>query len=181
VVALDCSVIGRHGKSRGQPQRIEEYAQPAYFVPRHRSVKNTGRFNMPVPVIRCKTGDPVLKLDLGELAPSLYAVRVIGAVKTKSLETHCKPLTLRMTVNDGANGESSPYRIRIGYVDEFCSVVEFYFHATAKRKYRAELSVDAGRVIELLVHDVDLHDVLAGYERPTAAHLRQVSLLQNDS
>ncbi len=55
--------------------------------------------------------------------------------------------------------------MHVGYCDELYSVAEFYFHAPAKRAYRAELSLDRGSAVDLLVHNVSLDDVLAGVER----------------
>ncbi|MFW6164444.1 MAG: hypothetical protein ACODAJ_16865, partial [Planctomycetota bacterium] len=104
-------------------------------------------------------------LDLGELPVGLYCLRVVGAVQTVKLRPFRQPLFMRMTVNDGLQGEASAYRLRLGYCDQFYSVAEFYFHAPAKRRYRAELAVARGSAVDLLVHDVILDDVLAGTER----------------
>ena len=143
----------------------EQYAAPIYWVPRHQQPRLTGRFLEPVPVVRMKVDDPVLKLDLGQLDQGLYAVRVIGAVETKKLRPFRAPLFMRMTVNDGVEGETSQYRLRLGYCDELYSVAEFYFHAPTKRRYQAELAVDRGSTVDLLVHNVSLDDALAGAAR----------------
>lgn len=145
--------------------RTEDFAEPLYWVPRHGEPKHTGRFRKPVPVVRCIPGAPAISLDLGRLPEGLYALRVIGAVETEALERHRKPLYLRAWINDGPGGEESAYRLRLGYVDEFYSVAEVYFHALAPRPYRARLLVDRESQVSLLVHNVDLHDVLAGYAR----------------
>lgn len=145
-----------------KPAQVERYAAPLYWVPRHAQPVNTGRTLKPVPVVRCRTGDPVLNLDLGELEPGLYAVRVIGAVETPRLRNFRRPLYLRFTVNAGPSGEVSSRRVRIGYCDEFYSVAELYFHALDKRRYEAAVSVAEGSEVELLVHNVTLDDVLAG-------------------
>ena len=144
---------------------IEEYAEPVYWVPRHARPQPTGRSHKPVPVVRMKVGSPVLRLDLGELEQGLYVVRVIGAVETSALRPFREPLLMRMTVNDGPGGQPSQYRLRAGYCDEFYSVAEFYFHAPAKRHYHAELSVDSGSTVDLLVRNVSLDDALAGAVR----------------
>lgn len=144
---------------------IEQYAEPVYWVPRHASPQPTGRFHRPVPVVRIKVGSPMMKLDLGELPQGLYVVRVIGAVETDRLRPFREPLFMRMTVNDGTGQRSPEYRRRLGYCDQFYSVAEFYFHAVARRHYRAELSVDRGSTVDLLVHNVSLDDVLAGTVR----------------
>jgi len=144
---------------------LEQYAEPVYWVPRHQEPRPTGKMNKPVPVVRMKTGSPLLDLDLGELDQGLYVVRVIGAVQTERLRPFREPLFMAMTVNDGLGGETSRYRLRLGYCDEFYSVAEFYFHAPQKRRYRAELAVDRGSTVELLVHNVSLDDVLSGTVR----------------
>jgi len=148
-----------------EPSQAEQYAELVYWVPRHASPRPTGRFHKPVPVVRMRVGAPVLKLDLGELPSGLYVVRVIGAVETRKLRPFRQPLYMRMSVNDGLKGETSGYRLRLGYCDQFYSVAEFYFHAPAARRYRAELTVGRGSTVDLLVHNVSLDDVLAGTMR----------------
>ena len=150
------------GADRSQ---VEPYAEPVYWVPRHADPCPTGRTHKPVPVVRMKIDSPVLKLDLGPLGEGLYVVRVVGAVETARLRPFRQPLFMRMRVNDGPEGETSEYRLRLGYCDELYSVAEFYFHAPVARQYRAELSVDRGSAVDLLVHNVSLDDVLAGAVR----------------
>ncbi|HPD15636.1 MAG TPA: hypothetical protein PLE19_11835 [Planctomycetota bacterium] len=147
------------GVARAQ---VEEYAAPVYQVKRYGPPVNTGKALRPVPVVRCKVGQPVLRLDLGELDAGLYAVRVIGAVETPRLRIFRQPLYLALKVNDGLDGSAHIYRLRIGYCDEFYSVAEFYFHATARRRFEAELWVDKGSTVDLLVHNISLDDMLAG-------------------
>lgn len=142
--------------------RIEAYAAPLYWVPRHAAPVNTGKQLKAVGVVRCGVGAPELSLDLGELDIGLYAIRVIGAVETGKLRGFRQPLFLRCRINDGPAGESSTYRLRLGYCDEFYSVAEVYFHATQKRAYKAQMAVDAGSMVDLLVHNISLDDVLAG-------------------
>jgi hypothetical protein len=150
--------------------QAETYAEPIYWVPRHDDPRPTGRFAKAVPVVRMKLGAPVLQLDLGELERGVYAVRVIGAVETERVRPFREPLFMRMTVHDGLGGETSDYRLRLGYCDQFYSVAEFYFHAPAPRRYRAELAVDRGSTVDLLVHNVSLDDVLAGTLRQPIKH-----------
>ncbi len=148
-----------------KPGQMEQYAEPVYWVPRHDPPRPSGRKNKPVPVVRMKIGKPVLRLDLGELSEGVYTVRMIGAVETDKLRPFRLPLYVRMSVNDGPNGETSSYRMHVGYCDELYSVAEFYFYAPAPRVYRAELSLDQGSAVDLLVHNVSLDDALAGVER----------------
>ena len=145
-----------------RPEDIQRYAAPIYWVPRHAPPRPTGRFAQAVPVVRMTVDGPELDLDPGRLDRGLYVVRIIGAVRTEQLRPFRQPLFMRMAVNDGAEGGTSRYRLRLGYCDEFYSVAEFYFHAPESRRYRATLAVDRGSQVELLVHNVSLDDVLAG-------------------
>ncbi|NQT87270.1 hypothetical protein HQ560_10930 [bacterium] len=147
------------------PARIESYAEPVYWIPRHAAVRNTGLARSPVKVVRWTPVGSVFKLDLGELAPSLYAVRVIAAVETDRLRVFRRPAFLRLEVNDGLEGQITQYRRRIGYCDEFYSVCEFYFHAPERRVYRVELSMDTRSEVDLLVRNISLDDTLAGATR----------------
>ena len=149
----------------GAGAAVQDYAEPVYWVPRHRDPRPTGLFNAPVKVVRCKVGEPEFALDFGTLTPSMYVVRVVGAVETKDLIRHRRPLILRMTVDDGLNGETSTYRFRCKYVDEFYVLAELYFNAPAQRAYKAVVAVDEGSLVEPLIHNIELHDTLAGYEK----------------
>lgn len=93
-----------------QKAQLETYAEPVYWIPRHTGVKDTGRRSKPVPVIRCTVKSPVFQLDLGQLDPGLYAVRVIGVVEPKNLRHFLLPLYTRLRVNDGLKGETHEYR-----------------------------------------------------------------------
>ena len=139
--------------------QVEPYEEPVYWVSRHGGVKSTGLKNAAVSVVRCKPEAPVIKLDLGTLPIGMYAVRVIGAVPTDQLQPHRKPLYLYATVND------STYKLRLGYVDEFYSVAEVYFHTVEKRRFRARLWVGEGSQVDLLIHRIVLDDALAGIDR----------------
>jgi len=143
---------------------IEQYAEPVYWVARQGTVANTGKLNPPVPVVRCKVGDPVLKLDLGTLEPGPYAIRVIGAVETKDLRSFLKPIYVRVRISDAPAGGTREYRQRIPYNDEFYAVAEVYFHVPARQAYRAEVLVDRGSEADLLVHNISLDNALAGAE-----------------
>ncbi len=152
---------------------LESFVEPVYQLGRDSTGAMTQEKLPPVPVLRCKVKSPVFKLDLGELNWGTYAVRVIAAADTKDLRPFRKPAYLALKVNDrptslttgGPAGETSTYRVRIGYVDAFYSVAEIYFHAPEKRRYAAELWLDEGSDVELLVHKITLDDVLAGFER----------------
>ena len=143
----------------------ETYAEPLYWVRRHRSPRRLDLTSAPVDVVRCRPGGPVFTLDCGDLAAGMYCLSVVGAVETRDIQRHRKPLYLRVRVNDGLDGEVSTCRMRIGYVDQFYSVAEIYFHTPEKRTCAATVEVDEGSLVELLVHNIELHDVLAGRVR----------------
>ncbi|MBN1419355.1 MAG: hypothetical protein JXP34_11290, partial [Planctomycetes bacterium] len=147
------------------PAQIESYRAPLFWVPRHEPPVDTGERLAPVPVVRCKVGEPVFHLDLGRLEPGLFAVRVIAAVEPARVRPFRAPVFLRMRVNDRPGGGSSAYRVRIGYCEEFYSVAEIYFHAPEARAYAADLSVGEGSEVDLLVHAISLDDALAGTVR----------------
>lgn len=145
--------------------KTETFAPPVYKLGRDSTGEATGQFQDAVAVLRCAPRRPVFKLDLGELGVGLYAVRAIGAVETSRLRKFREPLYLTLRVNDGAKGETNAYRVRVGYVDDFYSVAEFTFHAVERRAFSAELFVDEGSTVDLLLHNVTLDDVLAGTTR----------------
>ena len=147
------------------PRLVEQYAEPVYWVPRHEPPQPTGRKHPPVPVVRMRVGGPALRLELGELSAGLYAIRLIGAVETECLRPFRLPLYVRMSINDGLAGQTSNYRMHVGYCDEFYSLAEIYFHAPVRRAYQAEVGLDRGSAVDLLLHNISLDDVLAGSER----------------
>jgi hypothetical protein len=138
-----------------------EYAPPIYWLSTYGSGTPTGEFAAPIVAVKMTPRNPIFQLDLGELKPSLYAVRVIGAVPTDKLRQFRFPQYMTLKINDGVHGEQSTYRMRIASTDQFYSVAEIYFHAPTTRHYNAELFLDEGSAIDLLVHNVTLDDMLA--------------------
>lgn len=149
--------------AEGRP--VERFEAPVYQLGRDTTGPAAGERLPPVDVLRANTEGPVFKLDLGELDRGLYVVRLVGAVETAKLRPFREPLYITMKVNDGAGGAATTYRIRCGYVDDFFSIAEIYFHAPEKRRYEATLSVDRGSRVDVLVSDISLDDVLAGAVR----------------
>lgn len=141
---------------------IRQYAAPIYWVSKYGSGTPTGKKAAPVPVVVLTTGNPVLKLDLGNLPSGLHVVRVIGANEKIVSSPFREPQFLTLKVNDGVDGSVNTYRMRISAVDEFYSVAEFYFHTPQPRNYAAELFLDTGSTTDLLVHNVTLDNMLAG-------------------
>lgn len=145
--------------------RIEQYATPLYWVPRHARVQFTGEYNPPVPVVRAKPGESVFRLDLGRLEPGLYAIRLVGAVEMDNMQPFRHPVYARMRVNDGIDGGTSNYRVRLRYCDEFYSAGEIYFHAPESRQYEMEVAIDEDSAVNFLLQAITLDDALAGAER----------------
>jgi len=156
--------------------RIREYASPVYKQPKNGKPIKTEKSLPPVKVVDFSAKDPALKLDLGELDPGLYALRLIGAVPTDKLRPFRSPLILRLKINDKLDGSVSEYRVLAGYVDEFYNVATFYFHALDRRNFTAEVSVEKESGVALLLHDISLDDVLAGTDRRAIKTKRTLTL-----
>lgn len=166
---FDVQTLVKNWKAAERPDldksRVESYPEPLYWARRHGVSVETGKAASPVPVARTRPGDPPFELDCGTLEPGMYMISVVGAVETKDVLRHRKPLVLTLAVNDGVDGAESLYRLRCGYVDQFYSVAEFYFHAPVRRNYKVRLQVADSSLVPLLLHNIELHDVLAGRER----------------
>ena len=161
--------------------KVEDYAEPVYYVPMYGEARDTGKRNPPVKVVRMKAGAPVFKLDLGALDPSLYCIRLIGAAATPDTVGIRKPVYVEIKVNDGPGGEVTRYRLRCGYVDEFYSVAEFYFYAPAKRGYTAEVSLGDGTQADILGYNIDLHNAYTGLARqPVKQRANTFDVAQRD-
>jgi hypothetical protein len=161
----DAQTLLKNWKAPQFAAATEPYAEPLYWNRRHSSAKLLDLRNAAVPVARLRVRAPTIALDCGELPQSLYVLRVIGAVETAEVIRHRKPLYLRMAVNDGPRGEESVYRFRAGYCDQFYMIGEFFFHLPEARRCKVSLWVDDGSLVEPLVHNLELHDVLAAHTR----------------
>lgn len=160
----------------------EAYAEPVYFTPMYGQSQDTGKRNPPVQVVHATIGKPVFGLDLGTLDIGLYTVRVIGAVPGNPTG-YRPPLYFDCQVNDqpGQPQALSRYRVRVGYVDEFYSLAEFYFYAPEKRAYRAAVQVGAGSAVEPLIYNLDLHDAWHGCVlRPIKTRMTQHTAAERD-
>ena len=149
----------------GAAGRIEDYAEPVWYLPMYGIARDTGRRNPPVKVVRCSPQKPVFSLDLGVLEPSLYCIRLIGAAESRHVEGIRDPLYIELKVNDQPGGGESRYRLRCGYTDEFYSIAEFHFYAPEPRAYRAEMYVGEGSTVDILAYNMDLHDLYTGLVR----------------
>jgi len=120
----------------------------------------TGKRLPPEPVVRLKPGGPKLRLDIGPLETSTYVLRVIGALESKDVEPYPKNLIIECRINDGPGGRVNRYILRHRGTDCFYDVGDFFFHVTDGRPFRAEIGLHPDSEVDLLVHNVDLHDVL---------------------
>ena len=91
----------------------------------------------------------------------MCVLRVIGAIETKNVTRVAKHLLFECTINDGPNGDVHHYLLRHRGHDTFRCVSEFYSHANDARTYQVEISLHPDSEIDLLCHNVGLHDVLA--------------------
>jgi hypothetical protein len=147
-------------------ERIQDYAEPIYSVPKYEDPKPTGRFNKPVQVVTWDRKSPPIELSLGTLEAGTYAIRIIATTPTENVERMSKRLVIHCELNDGLAGEVNDYRKRCAAIDEFYSIVEFFFHAPESRAYRAKLWIDPSTVLPVvLLHNIDVHDKLAQLAR----------------
>jgi len=129
-------------------------------------VTRTGRLHPPVPVVRLKParggapGGPRLRFSFGPLPTSMYIVRVIGAIETANCLPYPRDLIVEMQINDGPGGAVNRYVLRHRGTDNFYPVGEFFFHVTDRRVFNVEIGLHPDSEIDLLVHNVDVHDVL---------------------
>jgi len=146
--------------------RVTNYAEPVYYVPKYSGEAPTGDKRQPVKVARWDKTHPPFELDFGRLGPGVYAVRIIAATPTERVQRSPQRVVVRFSINDGLKGEVTEYKKRCSAIDEFYSIVEFFFHAPEVRNYPCRLQLDAStRLPVLLIRNIDLHDKLAQLNR----------------
>jgi hypothetical protein len=146
------------------PDMKETFAEPVEFLQRYGTRQYTGEYRDPVPVVRLKPGQR-LSFKLPSLPTSMYTVRVIGAIESQHVTTDPKGLVIDMRINDGKQGEVSHYALRQRAADNFFSLGEFYFHVEDARQWEVTIGLHEDSEVDLLVHNVDVHDVLAELAR----------------
>jgi len=160
----------------------ESFAEPIYYMPMYGNPVFTDKHREPVKVHRLKRdGSNAITLSLGKLPQSMYAVRVIAAIQVPPKDWAGDPevLVLTASLNDGPDSKVRSWTRRHRAVDQFYAVGEWYFHAVDDREIRFELKLDAESEIDLLVHNVDLHDVLA--ESPAKIIKRKATVYTAES
>ena len=143
-------------------ERIRDYAEPIYSVPKYADPKPTGKYNKPVRVVAWDKNSAPIELSLGTFEPGTYVICIVAATPTENVERMTKRLVINCEINDGPAGEINRYRKRCAAIDEFYSIVEFFFHAPESRAYRVKLSIDPSTVLPVvLLHNIDVHNKLA--------------------
>jgi len=120
----------------------------------------TGNQFPPVKVVRLTPGGPRLKLEFGPLDTSMYVLRVIGAIDSKNVVPYPKDLIIECRINDGPQGKVNRYILRGRGMDAFFDVADFFFHVVDARPFKVEIGLHPDSAIDLLVPNIDLHDVL---------------------
>ena len=142
-------------------ERIIDYAEPIYSCQMYGAAIPTGQSNRPVPVVKWDKTHPPIELNLGQLNRSTYVVRIIAATPTANIERASQRLVINCDVNDGITNAVSHYRKRCAAIDEFYSIVEFFFHAPETREYKVKIWVDDSTVLPVVyLHNIDLHNKL---------------------
>ncbi len=142
----------------------EQWAEPVEYVIRGSESIYPGAKRPPVPVVRLKPGGNRLRFALEPLPTGMYAVRLIAAIESQHREAWGKSpndVIVTMTINDGPAGEVRHYALRQRGTDNFYSLGEFFFHVEDARPWEVTLGLHADSNIDLLVHNVDVHDMLA--------------------
>ena len=141
---------------------VEEFAEPVHYVFRGEpGFVRTGQKRPPVKVVRIKPGGQRLKFELAPLPVGMYVVRLIGALETKDAGFTPKDLIIDMKINDRPDGTNSHYVLRQRGTDNFYSLGEHYFHVQDGRRFDIDVGLHPDSEVDLLVHNVDVHDVLA--------------------
>lgn len=146
----------------------ESYAEPVVYVQRYAETVRTGQRRAPVPVVRLRPGGQRLKLSLDPLPRGLYVVRVVGCLEEKDVRADVpEDLILAMRINDGPDGAWNRYALRQRGTYNFYSMGEFFFRVEtdSPRAFEVDLGSLPESKVDLLVHNVDVHDVLAELAR----------------
>ncbi len=141
-----------------------QWAEPIEFAQRAGEAVYTGGKRDPVPVVRLKPGGEQLHFTLDPLPTGMYAVRLIAAIESEHLEgwkEYPNDVIITMAINDGPEGEVRHYALRQRGTDNFYSLGEFFFHVEDARSWEVTLGLQEDSNVDLLVHNVDVHDILA--------------------
>ena len=141
---------------------LEDYEEPIYYLPMYGTAKLTGRKRAPVRVLRFTKASKPLVVKVGRLPRGMYVFRVVAAIETKHCALDPKQVVIRCRISSGPKGEVEQWTRRHRTVDELYQIGEWYFHAWDDREFAVELELGPETEVDLLIHNVDLHDALAG-------------------
>jgi len=147
-----------------------EFAEPVYYNPMYGPRMLTKQKRPPVKVYPWEPGSAAIKLDLGELPRSVYAIRPIVAAPsvTQVVDQARKFVFFQLRINDlpGEPGTMNEHLLKACALDNFYAVTEFYFHSRGDgRTFRAEFELLPESGFDLLLYNIDVHDRLGEHAR----------------
>ena len=141
----------------------EPYGEPIVYVQRNAPTVVTGEKRPPVTVVRLKPGGQRLNLKVGPLPWGLYVVRLIACPRGKGCPQRvARGPGIEMKINDGPKGEVNTYALRQRGTYNFYSMGRVFFRveSATPRAFEIDLGSHAESRVDLLVHNVDVHDRL---------------------
>lgn len=163
-----------------------DVAEPVYWHTQWGHRIATSETRGPLAAYAWKPGQSV-DLPIGRLAPRImYAVRVIGALKTQDVVRKRiigvedasgaeKQLVFRFEINDRPDGGTSSYVLRGRANENFYETAVFFFHGLDDRAYSGKLTLLAESQATLYAYNIDVHNVFGecarrvSQRRPTKA------------
>jgi hypothetical protein len=114
--------------------------------------------------VRARVGAPVFRVDFGELERGMYVVYLLARVTTDDAWAGewLRPLNVRMQLRRSDDSKEL-WGVRAAFDKDYNDVARFYFHVAAKGRCSAELAVDEGSQVELLVDRIQLRNPLGGF------------------
>jgi len=105
----------------------------------------------------------VIKFDFNNLSKGVYFIRIIGRVNQGTISRIVKPVFVNFTINDGPNGETSNYRVKVLYTNKLQETGRIFFNAlNTNNNLHGEISLDVDSQEDLLVHRIDFFSALYG-------------------
>jgi len=155
---------------RGYGDKCVRFEERVYYNPMYGKRSRTAQKRPPVQAYPLKPGSAAIKLDIGKLPRSVYAIRPVVAAPavTEVVDKGRKFALFRLRINDMPNqpGGMNEYVLKACVLDNFYAVTEFYFHSRGDgRSFKAELALLPESEMELLLYNVDLHDRFVEHAR----------------
>jgi len=145
---------------KGYKDKCVEFAEPVYYNSMYGRRSPTQQRRPPVSAYPWKAGDAPIKLDIGKLKRGVYTIRPIGLAPAAKVIEPRKFVFIKLRINDWRNDREkwNGYILRAQALDNFYALQQFHFHARDDRVFRAEFSLLPESEIDLLLHNIDLHD-----------------------